>query len=144
MIAANHMKHIEALRFQHEMFFKGYKNQPRFMRLMQCVFNQEPSAPSWWTAAKAQARKLAKSVEKSIFPMFDSKGNITWTFKKITKLDEVEIINRGELGRVKRAGIKSLEEMADLAPQELMMKGRMTFERASQILARLRNMIWNY
>lgn len=141
MIAKNYISHVEALRFQREMFFKGYKNQPRIMRLMECIFNQKPSAPNWYTAAKTKARALAKTVEKAILPMFDGKGNVTWTFKKITSLDEVEFISRGELSRVKRTGLCSLEKLADQTPQELMMKGRMLFERAIQILERLRAMI---
>jgi hypothetical protein len=111
--------------------------------LMQCVFDQELNTPAWWKAAKAQARALAKAVEKAILPIFDERGRLTWTFSKITSLDDVMLINHGELGRVKRSGVTSLEELADLAPQELMMKGRMPFERALQILERLREMIWN-
>lgn len=87
MIAANFYKHTEALRFQREMFFNGYKNQPRIMRLMQCVFSQAPSAPSWWNAVKARARALAKSVKKAIMPLFDKNGKAIeptiWTFKKM-------------------------------------------------------------
>lgn len=142
MIAANHMKHIEALRFQREMFFNGYKNQPRFMRLMQCIFDQVPSAPNWWKAAKAQARALAKSVEKSILPMFDGRGNVEWTFRKITELSEVPLINQGELSRVKRKGVASLAEFTDMTPNELKMAGRMTFDRALAILTRTRLMFW--
>ena len=65
MIASNYMKHTEALRFQREMFFNGYKNQPRFMRLMQCVFNQVQGTPGWFKAAKQKANALAKQVKEA-------------------------------------------------------------------------------
>lgn len=87
MIAANFYKHTEALRFQREMFFNGYKNQPRIMRLMQCVFDQRPGSPDWWTAAKAKARNLAKSVKKAIIPLFEkpeiAEKKTTWTYCKV-------------------------------------------------------------
>lgn len=70
MIAKNYIKHPEALRFQREMFSIGYHNQPRIMRLIECVFDWKPSAPAWWTAAKCRARALAKTVKKSIVDFF--------------------------------------------------------------------------
>jgi hypothetical protein len=70
MIAKNYMKHPEALRFQRELFSSGYHNSPRIMRLMECIFDWSPAAPAWWTAAKARARALAKTVKKSIADFF--------------------------------------------------------------------------
>lgn len=70
MIAKNYIKHPEALRFQMEMFFSGYKNNPRFMRLMQCIFDQTPDTPAWWTEAKGRARAAAQLVKKSIADFF--------------------------------------------------------------------------
>jgi hypothetical protein len=138
MIAANHMKHIEALRFQHEMFFNGYKNQPRFMRLMQCIFNQEPNTPTWFKTAKAQARALAKAVEKAILPMFDGRGGVTWTFKKIERLEDVEGINNGQISRLKRAGIQTPHELVELNTTQFMGMTRSMFNQASEILTRLK------
>jgi hypothetical protein len=71
MIAKNFMKFPEALRFRREMFSNGYHNQPRIMRMMECIFNQRPSAPDWWTMAKAKARDLAKRVKKAIMALFE-------------------------------------------------------------------------
>jgi hypothetical protein len=70
MIARNYVKHPEALRFQRELFSNGYHNQPRIMRLMECIFDWTPVAPAWWTAANAGARALAKAVQKSIGDLF--------------------------------------------------------------------------
>lgn len=70
MIAKNYMKHPEALRFQRELFSNGFHNSPRIMRLMECIFDWTPAAPAWWTAAKARARALAKTVKKSIADFF--------------------------------------------------------------------------
>lgn len=70
MIAKNYMKHPEALRFQRELFSNGYHNQPRIMRLMECIFNWTPAVPAWWASAKARARALAKAVKKSISDFF--------------------------------------------------------------------------
>ena len=66
MIANNYIKHPEALRFQCEMFFNGYHNNPRIMRLMGCIFDQRPDTPAWWTAAKESAKALANQVKKKI------------------------------------------------------------------------------
>lgn len=70
MIAKNFMKYPEALRFQRELFSNGYHNQPRIMRLMQCIFDWTPTAPDWWKEAKGRARDLAKRVKKSINDFF--------------------------------------------------------------------------
>lgn len=72
MIARNFIKYPEALRFQREMFSNGYHNSPRIMRLVECIFDWTPTAPDWWTAAKAKARALAKAVKKSIADFFKS------------------------------------------------------------------------
>jgi len=70
VIARNYTRHPEALRFQRELFSNGYHNQPRLMRLMECIFDWTPAAPAWWTAAKAKARALAKAIKKSIADFF--------------------------------------------------------------------------
>ena len=71
MIAKNFLKFPEALRFQREMFSNGYKNQPRSMRRMQCIFDQRPGTPEWLTCAKGKARDLAKQVKKAIMALFE-------------------------------------------------------------------------
>lgn len=123
MIAANFYKHTEALRFQREMFFNGYKNQPRIMRLMQCVFSQAQSAPSWWNAAKARARDLAKSVKKAIMPLFDKNGKaiepMTWTFKKIERLEDIQGLTALEIRLLAKAKVLTIDDLADLAVDEL-------------------------
>lgn len=70
MIARNFVKYPEALRFQREMFSNGYHNQPRLMRLMECVFDWSATVPDWWKEAKGRARDLAKRVRKSINDFF--------------------------------------------------------------------------
>lgn len=60
MIAKNYLKHPEALRFQRELFHNGFKNSPRIMRLMECVFNFAPTTPQW---AKDLARKARQLVQ---------------------------------------------------------------------------------
>lgn len=70
MIAKNYIQNPEALRFQRELFSVGHHNQPRLMRLIQCIFAWAPSAPEWWTAARAKAKALARNVKKSIVDMF--------------------------------------------------------------------------
>lgn len=60
MIASNYLKHPEALRFQRELFHNGYKNSPRIMRLMECVFKFAPEVPQW---AKEAARKVRQLVQ---------------------------------------------------------------------------------
>lgn len=61
MIAANYLKHPEALRFQRELFHNGYKNSPRIMRLMECVFKFAPEVPQWAKDLARKARQLVKS-----------------------------------------------------------------------------------
>lgn len=61
MIAANYLKHPEALRFQRELFHNGFKNSPRIMRLMECVFKFAPDVPQWAKEAARKARQLAKA-----------------------------------------------------------------------------------
>ena len=70
MIAKNFIRFPEALRFQCELFSNGYHNQPRIMRLMQCIFDWKPEAPSWWKDAKARAKALAKSIRSAIDDFF--------------------------------------------------------------------------
>lgn len=70
MIARNFIRFPEALRFQREMFSNGYHNNPRIMRLMQCIFDWRPSVPDWWKEAKGRARDLARHVKKSINDFF--------------------------------------------------------------------------
>lgn len=142
MIAANFYKHTEALRFQREMFFNGYKNQPRFMRLMQCVFNQNPSSPDWWNAAKARARDLAKSVKKAIMPLFDERGNVTWTFKKIERLEDVELITRSEISRLKKnTWICTPEQLLKAGADQLACMIGIEYNRAKTIIQRLNEII---
>lgn len=60
MIASNYIKHPDALRFQRELFHNGYKNQPRLMRLMECMFKFTPSVPQWAKDAASRARQLVR------------------------------------------------------------------------------------
>lgn len=60
MIAANYIKHPDALRFQRELFHNGFKNSPRIMRLMECVFKFAPEVPQWAKDAARKARQLVK------------------------------------------------------------------------------------
>lgn len=59
MIAKNFLKYPEALRFQRELFHNGFKNSPRIMRLVECIFSFAPATPQW---AKDQARKARNLV----------------------------------------------------------------------------------
>ena len=61
MIAKNYLKHPEALRFQRELFHNGFKNSPRIMRLMECVFNFAPTTPQWAKNLARKARNLVKA-----------------------------------------------------------------------------------
>ena len=61
MIAKNYLKHPEALRFQRELFHNGFKNSPRIMRLMECVFNFAPATPQWAKDLARKARNMVKS-----------------------------------------------------------------------------------
>lgn len=61
MIAKNFLKYPEALRFQRELFHNGFKNSPRIMRLMECVFNFAPTTPQWAKDLARKARNLVKS-----------------------------------------------------------------------------------
>jgi hypothetical protein len=60
MIATNDIKHSEALRFQRELFHNGFKNSPRIMRAMECIFKFAPDVPQW---AKDMARKERQLVK---------------------------------------------------------------------------------
>lgn len=60
MIAANYLKHPDALRYQRELFHNGFKNSPRIMRLMECVFKFAPEVPQWAKDAARKARQLVK------------------------------------------------------------------------------------
>ena len=61
MIAKNYLKYPEALRFQCELFHNGFKNSPRIMRLMECVFNFAPATPQWAKGLARKARNLVKA-----------------------------------------------------------------------------------
>lgn len=72
MIAANYIKHPEALRFQREMFSNGYHNSPRIMRLMEVVFDWTPPVPQWLKDAAARTRQLATAWRTQMIEMFPS------------------------------------------------------------------------
>ena len=85
MIASNFIRHPDALRFQRELFHNGYKNSPRIMRLMECVFKFARDVPGWVKEAARKAGQILinfKSRDKGhlvkagyyVHPMF---GN-TW------------------------------------------------------------------
>ena len=61
MIAKNYLKHPDALRFQRELFHNGFKNSPRIMRLIECVFKFAPDVPGWAKEAARKARQLVKT-----------------------------------------------------------------------------------
>lgn len=61
MIAKNYLKHPEALRFQRELFHNGFKNSPRIMRLMECIFIFAPATPQWAKDLARKARNLVKA-----------------------------------------------------------------------------------
>jgi hypothetical protein len=61
MIAKNYLKHPEALRFQRELFHNGFKNSPRIMRLVECIFNFAPTTPQWAKDLARKARNLVKA-----------------------------------------------------------------------------------
>lgn len=87
MIARNFIKFPEALRFQRELFSNGYHNQPRIMRLMQCIFDWTPAAPDWWKEAKGRARDLARRVKKSINDFF--KGVVVAPVARARSIEDV-------------------------------------------------------
>jgi hypothetical protein len=60
MIASNFIRFPDALRFQRELFHNGYKNQPRIMRAMECIFKFVPDVPQWVKDAKRLAKQLVK------------------------------------------------------------------------------------
>lgn len=93
MIARNFLKFPEALRFQRELFSNGYHNQPRIMRLMECVFSWIPTVPDWWKAKKASARALAKLVKKAMLHLFDSATFCGIFCKGVNLIMELEIYN---------------------------------------------------
>lgn len=70
MIAKNYIDYPEALRFQREMFSNGYHNSPRIMRLMECMFDWRITAPQWFVDFRDRAKKLAKTIKKSIIELF--------------------------------------------------------------------------
>ena len=61
MIARNFIRYPDALRFQRELFHNGFKNSPRIMRLMECVFTFAPDVPQWVKDATRKARQLVKA-----------------------------------------------------------------------------------
>jgi hypothetical protein len=65
MIAKNYLKHPEALRFQRELFHNGFKNSPRIMRLMECVFNFAPTTPQWAKDLARKARQLVQAWKRA-------------------------------------------------------------------------------
>ena len=77
MIARNYIQFPEALRFQRELFHNGYRNSPRIMRLMECVFSWTASIPEWVTEAKARAVQIVKawkSRQVELFEMIKTKA----------------------------------------------------------------------
>jgi hypothetical protein len=60
MIAKNYIRFPDVLRFQRELFHNGYKNQPRIMRAMECIFKFVPDVPQWVKDAKRLAKQLVK------------------------------------------------------------------------------------
>jgi hypothetical protein len=60
MIARNFIRFPDALRFQRELFHNGYKNQPRIMRAMECIFKFMPDVPQWVKDAGRKAKQLVK------------------------------------------------------------------------------------
>jgi hypothetical protein len=60
MIASNFIRYPDALRFQRELFHNGYKNQPRIMRAMECIFKFVPDVPQWVKDAARKAKQLVK------------------------------------------------------------------------------------
>lgn len=65
MIASNFIRYPDALRFQRELFHNGYKNQPRIMRAMECIFKFTPDMPQWVKDAKRLAKQLVKHWKKA-------------------------------------------------------------------------------
>ena len=65
MIANNYIRNPDALRFQRELFHNGYKNQPRIMRAMECIFKFTPEVPQWAKDAARKARQLVKHWKKA-------------------------------------------------------------------------------
>jgi hypothetical protein len=60
MIAKNYIRFPDMLRFQRELFHNGYKNQPRIMRAIECIFSFAPTMPQWVKDAKRLAKQLVK------------------------------------------------------------------------------------
>lgn len=77
MIASNYIKNPEALRFQRELFHNGYKNQPRLMRAIECIFNWTPTVPQWWKDAKAAAKRLVKHWKTLQVEILDFLNNVS-------------------------------------------------------------------
>lgn len=69
MIAKNYLKHPDALRFQRELFHNGFKNSPRIMRLMECVFKFAPEVPQWAKDAARRARQLVKAWKSAMLTL---------------------------------------------------------------------------
>ncbi|TAH12292.1 MAG: hypothetical protein EAZ11_06690 [Curvibacter sp.] len=65
MIAANYLKHPESLRFQRELFHNGFKNSPRIMRAMECIFKFSPDVPQWAKDMARKARQLVQAWKKA-------------------------------------------------------------------------------
>ena len=78
MIASNYIKHPEALRYQMELFSKGYKNSPRIMRLIEVIFKQTTTMPDWVKKAHRKAKELVKKWKKT---------QLEINFKKLEKCD---------------------------------------------------------
>lgn len=75
MIAKNYIRYPEALRFQVEMFSKGYKNQPRIMRLLEVICDWSPATPEWFAQARKRAKDLAAAVRKACKVLFSTDKN---------------------------------------------------------------------
>ncbi|MDP3798889.1 MAG: hypothetical protein Q8R06_17380 [Polaromonas sp.] len=132
MIAKNYMKHPDALRFQRELFSNGFHNSPRIMRLMECIFDWAPTAPTWWTAAKAKARALAKTIKQSIADLFKERRAIPTTrnpyrqmLDRMAKanppkqINDLEGMTANTWGKLFDAQVRTLDDLADLAPDEV-------------------------
>ena len=74
MIAKNYLKFPEALQYQCEMFSKSYKNSPRTMRLMECIFSFKPDVPQWVKDKARRMRELVKLLKSQMVEMFSLNG----------------------------------------------------------------------
>lgn len=146
MIARNFIQFPEALRFQREMFSNGYHNSPRIMRLMECVFDWTPTAPDWWKEAKGRARDLARRVKKSINDFFkdmavkasDQLSLVLEALQPTPTIDKLQGMTEIILNELLNSGIHDLEELADLAPDEVMEITGLAEEHACNLLRQAR------